>query len=411
MFVYYEKGKTLHPIKIWLDQIDSVEENCFEQAIHLANLPFIHKWVSLMPDTHTGKGMPIGGVIAADEVVIPNAVGVDIGCGMGFIQTDIPASILRETITGSGTLLQAIIGDILRNIPTGFQHHKQPQTSEVLDRAKNEIEKYSGDSELLPQIDEGYYQVGTLGGGNHFIELQQDENGMVGIMLHSGSRHFGNIVGQHFNKIARDLNDRWYSSVPREYNLPFLPVNTDEGQRYIGWMNLSLDFAYENRAKMLESVKDIFGRYVEKYTGLIPAYDYLINCHHNYAALENHYEKDVWVHRKGATRVRYGELAIIPGAMGSYSYIVMGKGNPESFCSSSHGAGRKYSRTGAKDAFSVEKVMNDLKEKGVVLGKLNKNDVAEEARFAYKDIDLVMANQTDLVEPVKQLFTIGVVKG
>ena len=411
MFVHYKKGETLHPIKIWLDNINDIEVSCLEQAQHLANLPFIHKWVSLMPDTHLGKGMPIGGVIATDGVVIPNAVGVDIGCGMGFVQTDIPVDVLRETATGNGTLLQVIISDILRNVPTGFNHHKKPQVSTVLDRAKAEMDKYSADSELISQIDEGYYQVGTLGGGNHFIELQQDEDGMVCIMLHSGSRHFGNVVGQYFNKIARKLNDKWYSSIPSEYNLPFLPVDTDEGKQYINWMNLALDFAYENRAKMLEKVKEIFTVYVEKYTGLVPNYANEINCHHNYAAIEHHYDKDVWVHRKGATRVRDGELAIIPGAMGSYSYIVKGKGNPESFCSSSHGAGRRYSRKGAMEAFAVDTVINDLKANGVVLGKHNKSDVAEESRFAYKDIDTVMANQTELVEPLKKLFTIGVVKG
>lgn len=411
MFVHYEKGVTLYPIKIWLENIDNIEESCIQQVMNLANLPFIHKWVSLMPDTHTGKGMPIGGVIATKGVIIPNAVGVDIGCGMGFVQTNIPVELLRETMTGNGTLLQAVIGDILYNIPTGFNHHRQAQASEVLDNAKNNMDRYITDSELLTQIDEGYYQVGTLGGGNHFIELQQDEEGLVCIMLHSGSRHFGNIVGQYFNKIARALNEKWYSSVPQEFNLPFLPVDISEGQRYIDWMNLSLDFAYENRSMMLEKIKEIFSHYIEKYTGNIPSYSNEINCHHNYAALEHHYEKNVWVHRKGATRVREGELVIIPGAMGSYSYIVRGKGNPESFCSSSHGAGRKYSRTGAKDAFSVEMVMNDLKASGVILGKHNKNDVAEEARFAYKDIDMVMDNQTDLVEPVKKLFTIGVVKG
>lgn len=399
------------PIKIWQAGMDNIDENCLAQAENLSRLPFIHKWVALMPDTHAGKGMPIGGVIACDGVVIPNAVGVDIGCGMAFVETDIPVKLLRETVTGSGTLVQAICGDILRNIPTGFAHYKTVQPSEVLDRAKAQGDKYEFDKELLPQIDEGYFQIGTLGGGNHFIELQEDENGMCCIMLHSGSRHFGNIVGQYFNKIARALNEKWFSSVPAEWNLPFLPVDTNEGRRYLEWMQLSMDFAYENRAVMLSKIKEIFTKYVFKYCGIEPRYSYEINCHHNYAAIENHYGKNVYVHRKGAIRAREGELAIIPGAMGSFSYIVRGKGLPESFMSSSHGAGRLYSRSAAMKEFSCEKVMCDLKEQNVVLSKFNKADVAEESRFAYKDIDQVMANQSDMVEPVKKLFTVGVVKG
>lgn len=399
------------PIKIWQAGMENIDENCLAQAENLSRLPFIHKWVALMPDTHAGKGMPIGGVIACDGVVIPNAVGVDIGCGMAFVETDIPVKLLRETVTGSGTLVQAICGDILRNIPTGFAHYKTVQPSEVLDRAKAQGDKYEFDKELLPQIDEGYFQIGTLGGGNHFIELQEDENGMCCIMLHSGSRHFGNIVGQYFNKIARALNEKWFSSVPAEWNLPFLPVDTNEGRRYLEWMQLSMDFAYENRAVMLSKIKEIFTKYVFKYCGIEPRYSCEINCHHNYAAIENHYGKNVYVHRKGAIRAREGELAIIPGAMGSFSYIVRGKGLPESFMSSSHGAGRLYSRTAAMKEFSCEKVMCDLKEQNVVLSKFNKADVAEESRFAYKDIDQVMANQSDMVEPVKKLFTMGVVKG
>ncbi len=164
------------PIKIWQSDMGAIDEGCLKQAENLSRLPFVYKWVSLMPDTHKGKGMPIGGVIACDGVVIPNAVGVDIGCGMAFVQTNVPASSLRETVTGSGNLVQAICGDILRNIPTGFNHYKKPQSSAVLDRAKEQGEKYRFDKELLPQIDEGYFQVGTLGGGNHFIELQEDEN-------------------------------------------------------------------------------------------------------------------------------------------------------------------------------------------------------------------------------------------
>ncbi|NLZ47100.1 MAG: RtcB family protein, partial [Clostridiales bacterium] len=177
------------------------------------------------------------------------------------------------------------------------------------------------------------------------------------------------------------------------------------------WMKLSMDFAYENRARMLERVKGIFSEVVEKSLEMTAEYSGEINCHHNFAQLENHFNKNVWVHRKGAIQARKGELAIIPGAMGSFSYIVRGKGNPDSFMSSSHGAGRRYSRKGAIKAFSVESVMVDLKNLDVVLGKHNKADVAEESRFAYKDIDEVMANQQDLVEPVKKLFTVGVVKG
>lgn len=409
MFVHTIKNAK--PIKIWQSSYEAIDEKCREQAEHLSKLPFAYKWISLMPDTHAGKGMPIGGVIACDGVVIPNAVGVDIGCGMAFVQTDIPVSLLRDTITGSGNLVQAICGDILRNIPTGFNHYKKPQESAVLDKAKAEMQLYEADAELIPQIDEGYFQAGTLGGGNHFIELQEDENGMCCIMLHSGSRHFGNMIGQYFNKIAANLNAKWHSSVDPSWNLHFLPVDTDEGARYIHWMQLAMDFAYENRSIMLTKVKEIFTRYILKYTGIEPNFSNEINCHHNYAALENHYGKNVWVHRKGAIRAAEGQLAIIPGAMGSFSYIVRGKGNPESFMSSSHGAGRVYSRTAAVATFPVDKVMCDLKEQNVVLAKYNKSDVAEESRFAYKDIDDVMANQTDLVEPVKKLFTVGVVKG
>ena len=336
MFVISEQHAV--PVKIWQEGKDVLDTKCIEQAQHLSKLPFAFKWIALMPDTHAGKGMPIGGVIACEDAVIPNAVGVDIGCGMGFVQTDIPVSVLRETVTGSGNLVQAICGDILRNVPTGFGHYRQPQASAVLDRAKAEMQKYEADAVLLPQLDEGYFQAGTLGGGNHFIELQEDENGLCCIMLHSGSRHFGNIVGQYFNKIAAALNAKWHSVVDPAWQLPFLPVDSDEGRRYLEWMQLSMDFAYENRAIMLKKVKEIFAKYVEKYTGSVPVFTGEINCHHNYAALEHHYGKNVWVHRKGAIRAREGELAIIPGAMGSYSYIVRGKGNPESFMSSSHGA-------------------------------------------------------------------------
>ena len=230
-------------------------------------------------------------------------------------------------------------------------------------------------------------------------------------MIHSGSRHLGKEICDYFHNIAQNLNNKWYSNIPENCKLAFLPVDSHEGQRYIKWMNLALDYAFENREKMLEKVCNIVKECIEKYTDFSVEFNNKINCHHNYAALENHYDANVWVHRKGATRVRYGELAVIPGAMGSYSYVVRGKGNEESFYTSSHGAGRKYSRSGAMKAFSTEQVIVDLKEQGIILGKNNKNDVAEECRFAYKDINEVMEQQKDIVDIIRTLKTVGVVKG
>lgn len=410
MFVLHNEN-TKFPVKVWLGDESQLEDSCLEQAYHLSQLPFLHKWVCLMPDTHAGKGMPIGGVIATKDVVIPNAVGVDIGCGMDFIPTNIRVDDIREIQTGNGTLIQAMVGNIMRGIPLNTERYKTPQESAVLDRAKQEIEKYEEDAKLLPLIDDGYFQVGSLGGGNHFIELQEDEDGYLCIMLHSGSRHLGKAICDYFHEKARELNRLWYSEVKDEYRLAFLPVQTREGQQYIRWMNLAMDYAFENRARMLEKTCATVKELIEKNTENTVEFGEEVNCHHNYAALENHYGANVWVHRKGAVRVREGEKAVIPGAMGSYSYVVEGKGNKESFCTSSHGAGRSYSRSGAMQAFTVEKVMVDLKEQGVVLGKRKKNDVAEECRFAYKDIDRVMEQQMDLVTPVRKLKTVGVIKG
>lgn len=410
MFVLYNEN-TKFPVKVWLQDESQIEENCLEQAYHLSNLPFIHKWVCLMPDTHAGKGMPIGGVIATRDVIIPNAVGVDIGCGMVFTATNIKMEDIRNIETGNGTLVQAIIGNVMRAIPLGVERYKTLQESVVLDKAKSELGKYEENPELMHLIDEGYYQVGTLGGGNHFIELQEDQDGYLCIMIHSGSRHLGKEICDYFHQKARELNQTWYSQVPDSFRLAFLPVETAEGRQYIRWMQLAMDYAFENRARMLDKTCEIVKTLIEKHTELTVEFNQQINCHHNYAAIENHYGANVWVHRKGATRVREGELAVIPGAMGSYSYVVEGKGNPESFCTSSHGAGRCYSRSGAMKEFSTEQVMVDLKEQGVVLGKKKKNDVAEECRFAYKDIDVVMAQQSDLVTPLRKLKTVGVVKG
>ncbi len=309
MFVIYNEN-TRFPVKVWLEDFSKLEESCLEQAYHLSQLPFLHQWACLMPDTHTGKGMPIGGVIAVKDAVIPNAVGVDIGCGMDFIPTNIFVDEIREVQTGNGSVIQSIIGNIMRTIPVNAKRYKDPQESNVLDRARQEMEKYQDNEELLPLIADGYFQIGSLGGGNHFIELLEDENGYLCIMLHSGSRHLGKAICDYFHQKAKELNRTWYSEVREEYGLSFLPTASKEGRQYINWMNLALDYAYENRERMLEKTCAIVKEVIKQSTGRLTEFGEEINCHHNYAALEHHYGADVWVHRKGATRVREGEVVL-----------------------------------------------------------------------------------------------------
>lgn len=400
MFTLYNSNKQLKPIKIWLNNIEEIESECLQQALNLSNLPFVHHWVALMPDTHAGYGMPIGGVIATKDVIIPNAVGVDIGCGMAVVETNLRRELLSEDI------LLKLVGNIMRNIPTGFEHHKNKQESKVLDDFINNNKHKGQPQELVKEIDRGYYQLGTLGSGNHFIELQVDEDDRVFVMLHSGSRNFGLKVAKHFNNLAKAINEKMGSKIPREFDLAYLTIESKEGQDYIKWMNLALDFAQENRHLMLTKVKDEIGK-------LFPQviYSNEVNAHHNYAAFEEHFGEQVWVHRKGAISAQKDELGIIPGAMGSFSYLVTGLGNPESFYSCSHGAGRKMSRKKAIKEIPVEATINDLKELGVVLGKRKKQDISEESRFAYKDIEDVINKELDLITPLKKLRTIAVIKG
>jgi tRNA-splicing ligase RtcB len=249
---------------------------------------------------------------------------------------------------------------------------------------------------------------------NHFWELQEDlETGEACIMLHSGSRHLGYAVCDYYNKLARELNTKWLSSVPDEWELAFLPTDTREGQSYLWWMNVALDFAKENRDRMLYDSMDIVKNMVKKYANEDVHYDMdqYINVHHNYAAMENHFDSNVLVHRKGAIRVRKDEMAVIPGAMGSFSYVVKGLGNAQTFCSASHGAGRVLGRKEAMRQFSVEDVVKDLDKRGVILGKSNRGDIAEECPWAYKDIDQVIENESDLVTVQRKLKTVAVIKG
>lgn len=405
MQVTYDRETMRVPLKLWARGVD---ETCTEQFMNLANLPFVYRHVAGMPDAHGGYGMPIGGVIACDGVILPYGVGNDIGCGMAFVQTNVPYGTL-QTETGQGTLGQALIGAVMRNIPVGpGKAHKEPKPCTILDGAP-----MSRNYTLLKDaIDKAYYQLGTLGGGNHFIELQKDENDMITLMVHSGSRGLGATICKLFNQKAKELNDVWYSDVDPSWNLAFLPIGQDEGGEYVHWMHVALQYAKLNRMVMMQELINIFANMVKKYDGFKGIeLDDELDCHHNYATTEHHFGRNVMVHRKGAVRARVGDRVIIPGAMGRRSFIGIGKGNPESFMSCSHGAGRLMSRKQAKANYSVQETIEELKRSGTLLGKTKKEDVAEESPMAYKDIEEVMELQQDLVEPVKTLQSLITIKG
>lgn len=409
MFILYDQEKQKYPIRVWLEDISQLDDGCLEQAMNLSNLPFVHQWVALMPDTHQGFGMPIGGVIAAIDTVIPNGVGKDIGCGMAYMDTNIHRSELKEDE------YKHLVGQIMRNIPTGFAKHSKLQESEEffnfheLVREDSEFEK--NQKKKHPELwkscfPNAFQQIGTLGSGNHFIEIQGDEKDMIGIMVHSGSRNMGSQIADYFDRLAKDINKRDNVKVPGSYDLSYLSVKDEAGQDYIQWMNMALAFAMYNRKRMIEIIKTEMAKKLPHMK-----FSNEVNAHHNYAAQEVHYGKEVWVHRKGAIRVSKGMRGIVPGAMGSYSYIVEGVGNPASFDSCSHGAGRVLSRNKAKASYSVEDTLLDLQKNHVILGKNNKNDISEESRKAYKDIDFVISQELDIVRPIKKLRTICVIKG
>ena len=248
-------------------------------------------------------------------------------------------------------------------------------------------------------------QLASLGSGNHFIEIQKGSDGHIWIMIHSGSRNLGKQVADHYNKVAQQLNEKWFSSVTKEWELAFLPADSDEGQAYIREMNYCVDFALANRKLMMDKIMAIF-EILNKTIDFEP----MINIAHNYASLEHHFGKDVWVHRKGATLARKGTIGIIPGSQGTKSYIVEGKGNPESFESCSHGAGRMMGRKQAQKTLNLEEEIKKLDDQGIIHGIRNVKDL-DEASGAYKDIDVVMENQSDLVDILVELTPLAVIKG
>ena len=376
------------PIKLWLEDI---EEGAMEQARHLANLPFVFKHIAIMPDSHVGYGMPIGGVMATKGVVVPNAVGVDIGCGMCAVKTSL-TEIDTET-------LKKIMGEIRKEIPVGFNHHKEKQDDSLMPRPHLQCEIVSREFENAKT------QIGTLGGGNHFIEIQKGSDGYIWVMIHSGSRNFGLKIAQHYNKLAISLNEKWHSSIPKEWELAFLPMESDEGQAYLREMNYAVEFAFANRELMMNRILQIF---ID--LNLMDWNELMINIAHNYARMENHFGKNVLVHRKGATLATTDTIGIIPGSQGTKSYIVKGLGNPESFNSCSHGSGRRMGRNQAIKTLNLEAEQKLLDDKGILHAIRGKQDL-EEAPSAYKNIDEVMENQKDLVEVLVELQPLGVIKG
>ncbi|MCX5782768.1 MAG: RtcB family protein [Elusimicrobia bacterium] len=377
------------PIKMWIDEVES---GAARQIRNLANLPFAFSHIAIMPDCHSGYGMPIGGVLATRDVIIPNAVGVDIGCGMCAVRTTIK-EINKET-------LRKIIGRIRSLIPLGFEHYKQKQPEILMPERKAEY------TVIEREWENALTQIGTLGGGNHFIEIQKGNDGYIWIMIHSGSRNLGKQVADYYNRLAKRLGDKFQPRIPSNFDLAFLPLGTKEGEDYVNEMNFCVKFALNNRKRMMEKICDIFS---EEFSGNIK-FPEMINIEHNYAKLEKHFGRDVWVHRKGATLASKDTVGIVPGSQGAKSYIVKGLGNPESFLSCAHGAGRKMSRHEAMRVLSVEEEAGRLDKQGILHAIRGKRDL-DEAPSAYKNISEVMDAQKDLVEILVELSPLAVIKG
>ena len=381
------------PVKIWANSVDA---KAMQQIENLTTLPFLFHHLAIMPDVHAGMGMPIGGVLACKDVVIPNAVGVDIGCGMCAVKSNYKVTDISQDV-----LRKKIMNGIRQRIPLGMAHHTQPQPETCLPNG-HEVERMEVVKRRQSAI---VYEVGTLGGGNHFIELQKDEEGNLWVMLHSGSRNLGKLVCEHYNKLAQQLNARWHTVVDEKLRLPFLPVGSVEFKNYWAEMQYCIDFALCNRSLMMQRIQEVI-------TDALPgiAFEPMINIAHNYAAWENHYGQNVIVHRKGATLAREGMVGIIPGSQGTASYIVEGLDNAASFNSCSHGAGRVLSRTAAIASLDLQAEVAQLESKGIVHAIRSQDDM-QEVTGAYKDIEEVIANQTDLIKVKTKLLPIAVIKG
>jgi len=394
------------PIKAWTRGV-AVEPKAREQLLNVARLPFIHRWVAAMPDVHWGIGATVGSVIPTVGAVIPAAVGVDIGCGMMALRTSLKAEDLPENLKAIRTAIEVAV-------PHGRTDNGGPNDKgawrEVPDshrEAWGKLEaRFKSITDEHPKLKRGssFNHLGTLGTGNHFIEVCLDTEGRVWCMLHSGSRGVGNRIGTYFIELAKNDARKWFLNLP-DQDLAYFPDGSEHFDEYLEAVGWAQDFAETNRQLMMQSVVEAVAR-----SGEVPPFQIeqeVINCHHNYVAREHHYGKNVLVTRKGAVRAREGDLGIIPGSMGTRSYIVRGRGNPESFNSCSHGAGRAMSRGEAKRRFTLE----DHAKATASVECRKDAEVIDETPMAYKPIDAVMQAQGDLVEILHELRQVICVKG
>jgi tRNA-splicing ligase RtcB len=397
--VVYKDGYKV-PVKMWNSNV-LIDSGVFDQAGNMAKLPFIFKHVALMPDAHVGKGATVGSVIPTRGAIVPSFAGVDLGCGVIASRLSLKADDLPDS-------LEAVYNELCGTIPVGQAEHEDGRKS-----AKTLEDRLLTIDKKHPRImgkslgkhsawGKWRKQLGTLGGGNHFIELCLDENNDVWLMLHSGSRNIGNLIGNYFINLAKEDMRRHFINLP-DADLAYLVEGTNHFDDYFEALTWAQDYARLNRAEMMDLALTALSKHLKPFTVTQEA----VNCHHNFTSLENHFGENIYVTRKGAIRAREGEFGIIPGSMGTRSYIVRGKGEKESFCSCSHGAGRVMSRGKAKELITLEEHLEATH--GVMCRK--DSGVLDESPKAYKDIDSVMASQTDLVEIVHSLKQVLCIKG
>jgi tRNA-splicing ligase RtcB len=398
MPVHHEINEGRVPVKVYTGELEPAAR---AQLVNISRLPIVHHHVAAMPDVHLGIGATVGSVIPTVRAIIPAAVGVDIGCGMMATRLSLTGNELDESS------LKKVFNQISRDVPVGFEQHDERgvrnHAAKPFKKGLTKIlEGHPGIGKRIGKRSSWAHQLGSLGGGNHFIEVCLDETNGVWVMLHSGSRGIGNAIGTYFIALAKKDAERIQLQLP-DRDLAYFPEGAQHFDDYVEAVGWAQDYARTNREEMMDLVVEAMRRHLPSFgvTGLA------VNCHHNYVEREEHYGEKVWLTRKGAIRAGAGELGIIPGSMGARSYIVRGKGAAESFQSCAHGAGRRMSRNAAKKQFTVDNLIEQTS--GVICRK--DKGVLDEIPGAYKNIDEVMANQSDLVEVVHTLKQVLCVKG